>query len=109
MQGEARNRIKRGRVVDGIDGHREGACDDIIAGRAVIDRDGESSRTENVRGRLEGQDAGGIGTGVTDHGSGDEARAAGHSSDSQGLDLITGAGCDPGEIERLHPGILIQG
>ena len=98
-----------GGLVDRVDGDREGAGDDVIAGAAIVDGDGDGGGAVGIGDGGEGDRTGGVGAGVVDRGSRDEARVAGGGGDRQRLDLVGRPGGDAGEVDGLEAGILVDG
>ena len=70
VDGDIGQRVKRRRLVDRVDGDREGAGDDVVAGAAVVDGDGDGGGAEAISDRGEGDRAGGVGAGVVTAGVG---------------------------------------
>src|SRR5204862_6541554 len=75
-----------GRLVDGDDGDSEGAGDNVVAGPAVVDGDGDGGRTGSQGDGGKGDRAGGVGAGVIDRGIGD--RSGEHRSGRQARRVI---------------------
>ena len=46
VDGDVGQRVQRGRLVDRVDGDREGAGDDVVARAAIVDGDGDGGGAE---------------------------------------------------------------
>src|SRR5664279_4059090 len=107
--GDVGQRVEGGRLVERVDGDREALGDDVVAGAAVIDGDGDRGGADGVSDGGEGDRARSVGAGVVDRGSRDQVRIAGRGRDRECLYLVGCAGGDARQVNGLEHGILVDG